>query len=201
MVTIAVLALQGDFREHVAVLHRLGAQAREVRTAADLSGVDGLIMPGGESTAICRLMDRWALRGPILDLAKSGVPVWGTCAGLILLAKRIVDDPIQSLGLLDIDVRRNAYGRQVDSFETEVPMRALGDPPMPAVFIRAPVITRVGPDVEVLGSLPDGTPVAVREGNLLGSSFHPELTPDSRFHEYLITLAKEHVGLSNATAI
>ena len=198
---IGVLALQGDFAEHVAVIRRLGAEAREVRTPTDVNGIAGLILPGGESTAISRLMDRWGLGEPIAALARSGTPIWGTCAGLILTAKKILDDPIQGLNLLDVDVQRNAYGTQVDSFETEIPIRAFGQRPMPAVFIRAPLIKRVGPSVEILGALPDGTPVAVREGNLLGSSFHPELTPDSRFHEYLISLAKEHVRLSHATAM
>jgi len=191
MTTIGVLALQGDFAEHVAMLRRIGAEPREVRLPADLEGLEGLIIPGGESTTISRLMDEWGLRQPIARMAHGGLPLWGTCAGLILAAQKVVDGSVQPLALLDIDVERNAYGSQLDSFFTDIHIPAFGESPMPAVFIRAPVIRRVGPQVEVLGRLPDGTPVAVRQGNLLGSSFHPELTPDSRFHRYLEALAKE----------
>lgn len=198
---IGVLALQGDFAEHTAVIRRLGAEAREVRMPDGLEGVDALIIPGGESTTISRLMDRWGLRQPIASLAKSGTPVWGTCAGLILSAKRIVDDPIAGLGILDVDVQRNAYGSQIDSFETTLAVEAFGDKPMPAVFIRAPIIRRVGPSVKVLARAPDGTPAAVRQGNILGSTFHPELTPDARFHAYLLNLSREHGRLSNVEGL
>ena len=206
-VIIGVLALQGDFAEHLAVLRRLGVEGREVRTPADLVGVAGLIIPGGESTTISRLMDRWGMREPITQMAKSGAPVWGTCAGLILAARHILDDPIMSLGILDVDVQRNAYGSQIDSFETNLSLEtkqaieAFGEAPLPAVFIRAPMIRRVGPSVEVLARTADGTPVAVQQGNLLGSSFHPELTPDTRFHAYLVNLSKEHGRLSNVEGL
>ena len=183
------------------MLQSLGEEAREVRTPEDLNDLSGLIIPGGESTTISRLMDRWDLRKPITRMAASGTPLWGTCAGLILVAKKDLDGSVATLGLLDVDVRRNAYGSQLDSFETEVPMPVFGPRPMRSVFIRAPVIRRAGPSVEVLGSLLDGTPIAVKQGNLLGSSFHPELTSDTRFHAYFLALAKEHRRLSHAAAI
>jgi 5'-phosphate synthase pdxT subunit len=200
MARIGVLALQGDFAEHMTALRRAGADPVEVRLPEDIEGLDGLIIPGGESTAISRLMDRWGLREPIAESARVGLPIWGTCAGLILVAREILADPIKPLGLLDVAVERNAYGSQADSFETTLPIPAFGSRPIPAVFIRAPVIRRVGEGVEVLGRLPDGTPVAVRQGNILGSSFHPELTPDIRFHAYLVSMAKEHGRLRHATA-
>ena len=201
MASIGVLALQGDFAEHVAVIGRLGAEAREVRFPADLDGISALIIPGGESTTISGLMDRWRLAAPIASLAHSGMPIWGTCAGLILLARNIVDDSTSTLDLLDADVLRNAYGRQVDSFETDVSIPVLGEAPFRTVFIRAPLIQRVGAGVEVLASLDDGTPIAVQQGNLLGSSFHPELTADTRFHAYLLRLAQEYVRASDAAAV
>lgn len=191
---IGVLALQGAFIEHVHKLQRLGVEAREVRLPEDLEGIDGLIIPGGESTTIGKLIDRFALRGPILDLARSGAPVWGTCAGMILLGKEVDADtrareqPL--LELMDIGVRRNAFGTQLDSFETELEFPALGPEPLPAVFIRAPIISRVGPGVEVLASLPDGRPVAARQANFLATSFHPELTADTRLHAWFAGLAR-----------
>ena len=200
MVTIGVLALQGDFAEHVAALRGIGASVQEVRTPADLELVSALIIPGGESTTISRLMDRWGLRQPIVAAAKDGMPIWGTCAGLIMLADNVIDGSVPPLGLMHLAVERNAYGRQVDSFETDLAIPEFGPAPMHAVFIRAPVIRAVGPAVQVLGKLGDGTPVAVRERNLLGSSFHPELTPDHRFHAYLLQLAQEHQRATNVTA-
>ena len=201
MPVIGVLALQGDFAEHVTVLSKLGTEVREVRTPRDLQGLGGLIIPGGESTTIAKLIDRWDLRRPITRFAADGGAVWGTCAGLILIARNVTDGPVPSLGLLDVDVRRNAYGGQLDSFETDVAIPTLGSLPLHTIFIRAPVITRVGTSVEVLAALPDGTPIAVREGNLLGSSFHPELTPDTRFHAYLLAIANGLPNLSHAAAI
>jgi 5'-phosphate synthase pdxT subunit len=184
--TIGVLALQGDFREHREVLERLGATAPEVRLPKDLEGLDGLIIPGGESTAIVRLMRTSQLLEPLRTLADDGFPIWGTCAGMILLAKRLDGTGIAALQAMDIGVRRNAFGRQVDSFEADLYVPALGDPPYRAIFIRAPIIEDVGPAVEVLARLPDGTPVAARQGRLLATAFHPELTPDDRFHRYFI---------------
>ena len=187
---IGVLALQGDFREHARMLRELGAEPVEVRTAEQLGEVDGLIMPGGESTAIGKLMVSYNLLEPLKQLIAAGRPVWGTCAGMILLAKDLggLRQPI--LGAMDIAVKRNAFGRQLDSFETDIPMPELGGEPVHAVFIRAPLVESVGPDVQVLGRLEDGTIVAVREGAMLGTSFHPELTGDPRMHAYFLEMVR-----------
>jgi pyridoxal 5'-phosphate synthase pdxT subunit len=189
---IGVLALQGAFAEHVAVLRAIGVEAVEVRLPEHLEEIDGLILPGGESTAMRRLIDRWGMRGPILDLAASGAPLFGTCAGMIVLAREIADGEEPILPLLDVTVERNAFGRQLDSFETELPVPLLGDTPVHAVFIRAPVIQRAGPDVDVLARLPDGRIVAVRERNVIATSFHPELAGETRFHRLVAMLAAEH---------
>lgn len=187
---VGVLALQGAFVEHKNVLTRLGVPSVEVRLPEHLENLDGLIIPGGESTTIGLLAQKWGLLEPLRAFARSGRPVWGTCAGMILLAKEVVDGvPGQPLlGLMDITVRRNAFGRQVDSFEADLLVPVLGDPPFHAVFIRAPVIERVGAEAEVLASLEDGTPVAVQQGHLLATAFHPELTGDVRFHRYFLQL-------------
>ena len=189
---IGVLALQGAFAEHVAVLRAIGVEAVEVRLPEHLDDVAGLILPGGESTAMRRLIDRWGMRQPILGLAASGAPVFGTCAGMIVLAREIAGEEEPILPLLDVTVERNAFGRQLDSFETELSVPLLGDQPVHAVFIRAPVIERVGPDVDVLARLPDGRIVAVRERNLIATSFHPELAGETRFHRLVAMLASEH---------
>ena len=189
---IGVLALQGAFAEHVAVLRAIGVEPVEVRLPEHLDHVAGLILPGGESTTMRRLIDRWGMRRPILDLAESGAPLFGTCAGLIVLAKEIAGGEEPVLPLLDVTVTRNAFGRQLESFETELPVPLLGDQPVHAVFIRAPVIERVGPDVDVLASLPDGRIVAVRERNIIATSFHPELASETRFHRLVAMLASEH---------
>jgi pyridoxal 5'-phosphate synthase pdxT subunit len=186
MATIGVLALQGDFREHREVLERMGVRAPEVRLPGDLEGLHGLIIPGGESTAIIRLMRASHLLEPLRRLAADGFPMWGTCAGMILLAKRLDSTGIPGLEAMDIAVRRNAFGRQVDSFEAALPVPTLGDHPFHAVFIRAPVIEGVGPGVEVLARLPDASPVAARQGRLLATAFHPELTSDDRFHRFFL---------------
>jgi 5'-phosphate synthase pdxT subunit len=180
--TIGVLALQGAFAEHVAMLERLGARAREVRLPSDLQGLDGLIIPGGESTTIGKLLVHYELLEPLRDLVGSGLPIYGTCAGTILLAKDIggLDQPL--LGTMDLVVERNAFGRQLQSFETDVQIAGLDESPFRAVFIRAPAIKSAGPGVDVLASLDDGTIVAARQGSLLVSCFHPELTDDDRFH-------------------
>jgi 5'-phosphate synthase pdxT subunit len=187
---VGVLALQGDFKEHIEVLTRIeGVNPVEVRLPKDLEGLRGLIIPGGESTTIGKLMVDFDLLEPIRQRALHGMPLWGTCAGLIVMAREIVggtDQPL--LGLMDVRVRRNAFGRQVDSFEADLFIPSLGEQPFHAVFIRAPYIEAVGHSVEVLASLPDGTVVAARQGNLLGTSFHPELTEDTRFHEYFLAM-------------
>jgi len=187
---IGVLAIQGAFVEHEAMLARIGAEPVEVRLPAHLEGLDGLIIPGGESTTIGQVAQRWGLLEPIREFARSDRPVWGTCAGMILMAKEVVDGvPGQPLlALMDMAVRRNAFGRQVDSFEADLEVPALGEEPFHAVFIRAPSIERVGKGVEVLARLEDGKVVAVRQGNLLATSFHPELTEDERFHRYFVGL-------------
>jgi pyridoxal 5'-phosphate synthase pdxT subunit len=174
--------------EHAAALREVGAEPVEVRLPRDLTGVEALILPGGESTAIRRLVEAYGLAEPILNLAASGSPMWGTCAGMILLARRLADGDAPVLPLLDIEVRRNAYGRQLDSFEADLDVPALGDEPLHAVFIRAPIVTDVGPGVEVLATDPMGRTVAVREGRLLATAFHPELTGDRRFHRALVAM-------------
>jgi len=189
---IGVLALQGAFAEHCSTLRAIGVEAVEVRLPAHLEDIDGLILPGGESTAMRRLIERWEMRGPILDLAASGAPLFGTCAGMIVLAREIAGDEEPILPLLDVTVERNAFGRQLDSFETDLPVPLLGDTPVHAVFIRAPVIERAGPDVDVLARLPDGRIVAVRERNVIATSFHPELAGETRFHRLVAMMAAEH---------
>ena len=186
---IGVLAAQGAFIEHIAVLNKLGVEAIPVRLPGQLSGLDGLIIPGGESTSISNLIDAFGLRDEIKRLAENGLPVFGTCAGMIMLASEITDgNKATPLGLMKISVRRNAFGRQVDSFEADLSIPALGSDPFPGVFIRAPFITGVNNDVEVLASLSDGTIVAARQEKLLVSAFHPELTEDIRFHRYFLDI-------------
>ncbi|MBA4247557.1 MAG: pyridoxal 5'-phosphate synthase glutaminase subunit PdxT [Microbacterium sp.] len=182
---VGVFALQGDVREHVAVLRDLGADVREVRTPAQLDEVAGLVIPGGESSVMDKLSRLFALQEPLRARIRAGMPVYGTCAGLIMLADRVHDgiDGQQTLGGLDVAVRRNAFGNQLDSFETALDVPVLGEPPVHAVFIRAPVVDEVGPEVEVLARLDDGRIVAVEQGRLLGTSFHPEVSGERRFHE------------------
>ena len=189
---IGVLALQGDFAEHARMLASIGVEPVEVRLPVDLDGIRGLCLPGGESTTMRRLIDRWDLRQPLLDFAATGAPLFGTCAGMIVLSREITggEDPI--LPLLDVTVQRNAFGRQLDSFEADLTVPVLGDQPMHAVFIRAPIIDRVGPGVDVLARLDDGRVVAVRERNVVATAFHPELAGEPRFHRLIATMAAEH---------
>ena len=188
---IGVLAVQGAVREHVAAIRDIGAEPVEVRLPRDLVDVDALVMPGGESTTMRRLIEAYGLREPIAALARRGAPVLGTCAGMILLAERLDggEDPL--FGLLDLEVRRNGYGRQLDSFEADLDVPVLGDEPLHGVFIRAPLVTEVGPRAEVLARDPDGHPVAVRQGRVLATAFHPELTGDRRLHRLLADLVAE----------
>lgn len=183
---VGVLALQGAFREHVAAVASLGATAREVRQLKDIEGIDALIIPGGESTTIGKLLNEWNMLEPLRQRILDGMPVYGSCAGLILLCRDIENSDQPRLGVLDATVRRNAFGRQVDSFETNLSIPEIGAPPLPAVFIRAPVITGVGAGVKVLAEV-DGQAVAVRQNNILATSFHPELTPDTRMHSYFLS--------------
>lgn len=187
---IGVLALQGDFQEHIAMLRRIGVETREVRLPEHLEGLDGLILPGGESTTIGKLAVAYRLDEAILSLAREGKPIWGTCAGLILLARAALGGvPHQPLlGLLDVVVVRNGFGRQLDSFETDLEVERLGPPPFRGVFIRAPYVQEWGAEVEVLARLEDGRVVAVQQGRLLGTAFHPELTEDERFHRYFLEM-------------
>ena len=189
---IGVLALQGAFREHLNTLAAIGVEGVPVRLPADLEDVDGLILPGGESTTMRKLIDRWDLRQPILDFAASGAPLYGTCAGMIVLAREIAGGEPPVLPLLDVTVERNAFGRQLDSFEAELAVPVLGDQPVHGVFIRAPVIERTGPGVDVLARLEDGRIVAVRERNVVATSFHPELAGETRFHRLVAAMASEH---------
>jgi len=193
MTTVGVLALQGDFREHRAALTRLGADTREVRLPRELDSLDGLIIPGGESTTIARLLDAYDFTPTLHALVRDGFPVWGTCAGAILLATDVQGNFDRTpLGCIPMTIDRNAYGRQIDSFETDLDVATLdpGGPPLHAIFIRAPRIRAVGPGVEVILTVPvpDGPaePVAVRFGRLLATTFHPELTPDTRLHAYFL---------------
>ena len=187
---IGVLAVQGDFAEHIAILRKIGVDAREVRLPEQLEALDGLIIPGGESTTLSRLMSIYHLRKPIAQMAAEGRSVWGTCAGMIMLANEITEQDPVPLGLMDIGVQRNAFGRQVDSFEQELEITPLSPEPYHCIFIRAPVVIRVGPPVDVLASLDDGRPVAVQQGNLLATAFHPELTRDTRVHQYFVSLVE-----------
>jgi pyridoxal 5'-phosphate synthase pdxT subunit len=189
MVTVGVLALQGDFAEHESMLKRLGVATREVRLPADLNGLDALVIPGGESTTIARLIQSYNLMEPLREFARSR-PVWGTCAGAIVMARHATDLDRPTLDLMDIEVRRNAFGRQVDSFETDIPIRGIDGPPLHAVFIRAPTIESVGEGVEVLGQLETGEIVAARQGHFLATSFHPELTDDLRMHGLFLSWLK-----------
>lgn len=187
---MGVLALQGDFREHAQMLRNIGAEPVEVRRREQLEDLDGLIIPGGESTAIGKLMVTYQLVEPVREFVRTGKPVWGTCAGMIVLAKDAGGSHQPLLGELDVRVRRNAFGRQLDSFETDIRMPEVAERPVHAVFIRAPLVEEVGPGVEVVGRLEDGTVVAVRQENVLGTSFHPELTNDPAFHLYFLNMCE-----------
>lgn len=185
---IGVLALQGAFAEHIAVLDRVGAETVEVRLPSQLAELDGLVIPGGESTSISLLMSEYDMFEPLRKMATAGRPILGTCAGLILLARLSPNTYPHTLAVMDIEVKRNAYGRQVDSFEVNLDIPALGHKPFPGVFIRAPKISRVGPAVQVLCRLRDGDVVAARQGKLLCCAFHPELTSDARLHRYFLDM-------------
>ena len=196
-VRIGVLALQGDVREHVRSLTAVGARPSEVRRPGDLDGVDGLVLPGGESTTMSRLLQVFELLEPLRERVAEGLPVYGSCAGMVLLADEVLDGrpDQQGVGGLDVVVRRNAFGRQVDSFETDLPFEGVGD--VHAVFIRAPWVERTGERAEVLARVPDsggaaaGRVVAVRQGRVLATSFHPELTGDDRVHGLFVDMVKE----------
>jgi 5'-phosphate synthase pdxT subunit len=188
---IGVIALQGAFIEHVRVIENLGAEAIEVRLPQNLAGIEGIIIPGGESTTILKLMHSYHLFAPLKKLIQNGLPIWGVCAGMICLAKQVSNSQqsiLKPLEMMDIKVRRNAFGRQVDSFEVDIVVKPLGTKPFHSIFIRAPQIDKVGEEVETLATLEDGTVVAAKQNQILVSSFHPELTDDPRFHKYFLDL-------------
>jgi len=197
---IGVLALQGDVREHLAALRAQGAEAGTVRRPEELDAVDGLVLPGGESTTIAKLADRFGLLGPLRKAVANGLPVYGSCAGMILLADRLLDAPPdqETIGGLDVTVRRNAFGRQVDSFEADLALDGLDGGPVHAVFIRAPWVEEAGGAVQVLGRVvsgpADGRIVAVRQGNLVATSFHPELTGDRRVHALFVEIVRDRLA-------
>ena len=194
-VVAGVLALQGDVGEHLAALREVGAQAIPVKTRADLDHVDALIIPGGESTTVIKLLERFDLASLLKKRVDEGMPLWGTCMGLIVISRAVAELPNQpTLGLLDVSVRRNAFGRQIASGEVELEIPQFGARPFPAVFIRAPWIEESGPQVRTLASL-DGRGVLVRQGRILGSSFHPELSSDRRLHRYFIEIAREATAI------
>ncbi len=198
---VGVLALQGDVVEHVAALERSGARPVAVKRLDQLASVDGLIVPGGESTTVMRLLDRAGLAEPIVARVRSGMPLWGTCMGLIVAAREVIGAQQPSLDLIDVSVRRNAFGRQNESVEVNLPIAVLGSAPFPAIFIRAPWIERAGPRVDVLAER-DGHGVMVRQGNVLGTSFHPELSGDGRVHEYFLSMIqrRDDVGKASSAA-
>ncbi|MHB8146775.1 MAG: pyridoxal 5'-phosphate synthase glutaminase subunit PdxT [Vulcanimicrobiaceae bacterium] len=193
---IGVLALQGDVDEHVAALQRAGAEALAVKTQADLGRADGLVIPGGESTTVMKLLARFGLDAAIVARVRSGMPLWGTCMGMIVAAHDVAQLEQPTLDLIDITVRRNAFGRQNESAEVQLAIPALGPQPFPAIFIRAPWIERVGPEVELLATH-DGHGVMVRQGHVLATSFHPELTGDTRVHRYFLNMLR---GVGKATS-
>jgi 5'-phosphate synthase pdxT subunit len=198
---IGVLALHGAVIEHIATLRSIGVEGIPVRLPEDLEGVSGLILPGGESTTMRKLTARWGLREPVMELARSGAPILGTCAGMIVVATHISggDEPV--FPLLDVTVERNAFGRQLDSFETDLSMPILGDRPVRAIFIRAPIIERVGPGVEILARLPDQRIVAVRQRNVIALSFHPELAGETRIHRLIAPMAAEYAEPAEGSTV
>lgn len=189
MASIGVLAIQGDFLEHRKMLDSIGIESKEVRLPDELENLEGLIIPGGESTTIVQLIDIYGLRAPLVDKVNQGLAIWGTCAGMIVIAKNLKDRRPDPLGLMDIEVSRNAFGRQIDSFETDLDIQGMDGPPMHAIFIRAPLVTQIGTDVEILAEVDDGKPVAVKQNRVIATSFHPELTEDSRMHSMFVDIA------------
>lgn len=194
---VGVLALQGDVVEHVAAFERVGARTALVKNAADLDAVDALVIPGGESTTVMKLIERAGLAEPIVRRVRAGMPLWGTCMGMIVAAHDVAGTPQPTLGLIDITVRRNAFGRQNESAEVALAIPAVGGEPFPAVFIRAPWIERCGPNVQLLATR-DGHGVMVREGSVLATSFHPELTADPRVHRYFLEMLSSQGKASTA---
>jgi 5'-phosphate synthase pdxT subunit len=194
---VGVLALQGTFIEHIGMLQQLGVEAPSIRLPHELDTLDALIIPGGESTTMLRLMESFGLIQPIRELARDGLPLWGTCAGMALLAKSVSNCEMETLGLMDTKVRRNAFGSQIDSFEVDLEIPTVGEKSFHAVFIRAPVIEEAKPGVKILSHLPDGTIVAARQNRLLACAFHPEFTDDLRFHSYFLNMVNQKLSHSS----
>tara|TARA_B100000945_G_C20399079_1_gene606367 strand:+ start:182 stop:769 length:588 start_codon:yes stop_codon:yes gene_type:complete len=186
---IGVLAIQGDYQEHKNMLEVVGAATKEIRLPNELEDIDGLIIPGGESTTIIQLIDIYEMRNPIIERVNSGMAIWGTCAGMISIAKTLKDKRPDPLHLMDIEVSRNAFGRQIDSFETYLDIKNIEGPPVRGIFIRAPVVTNIGKGVEILSEIESGKPVMVLQDKMLATSFHPELTDDTRIHEFFKNLS------------
>jgi len=186
---IGVLAIQGDYQEHKNMLEGVGAVTKEIRLPNELEDIDGLIIPGGESTTIIQLIDIYEMRNPIIERVNSGMAIWGTCAGMISIAKTLKDKRPDPLHLIDIEVSRNAFGRQIDSFETYLDIKNIEGPPVRGIFIRAPVVTNIGKGVEILSEIESGKPVMVLQDKMLATSFHPELTDDTRIHEFFKNLS------------
>lgn len=191
---VGVLALQGTFIEHISMLRQLDVVAPPIRLPHELDTLDGLIIPGGESTTMLRLMESFGLIQPIREMAREGLPIWGTCAGMVLLAKSISNYEMETLGLMDMKIRRNAFGSQVDSFEIDLEIPLVGEEPFHAVFIRAPIVKEARPGVEILSCLPDSTIVAARQNRLLACAFHPEFTDDLRFHSYFLNIVSQKLS-------
>jgi len=191
---VGVLALQGTFIEHIGMLRQLGVEAPPIRLPRELDTLDGLIIPGGESTTMLRLMESFGLIQPIREMARDGLPIWGTCAGMVLLAKNVSNYERETLGLMDMKIRRNAFGSQIDSFEVDLEIPLVGEEPFHAVFIRAPVVKEAKPGVKILSRLPDSTIVAARQNRLLACAFHPEFTDDLRFHSYFLNMVSQKLS-------
>ena len=189
MPKIGVLAIQGDYQEHKNMLESVGAVTKEIRLPNELEDIDGLIIPGGESTTIIQLIDIYEMRNPIIERVNSGMAIWGTCAGMISIAKTLKDKRPDPLHLMDIEVSRNAFGRQIDSFETYLDIKNIEGPPVRGIFIRAPVVTNIGKGVEILSEIESGKPVMVLQDKMLATSFHPELTDETRIHEFFKNLS------------
>lgn len=188
---VGVLALQGTFTEHIDSLRQLSVEAPPIRLPHELDTLDGLVIPGGESTTMLRLMESFGLIQPIREMARNGLPIWGTCAGMILLVKDVSNYETETLALMDAKVKRNAFGSQVDSFEADLDIPLVGEEPYHAIFIRAPIIEEAKPGVEILSRLGDGTIVAIRQNRLLACAFHPEFTDDLRFHSYFLNMISQ----------
>jgi len=191
---VGVLALQGTFIEHIEIMRQLGVEALPIRLPHELNTLNGLIIPGGESTTMLRLMESFGLIQPIREMARDGLAIWGTCAGMVLLAKSISNYEMETLGLMDMKVRRNAFGSQIDSFEVDLEIPLVGEEPFHAVFIRAPVIKEAESGVKILSRLPDSTIVAAKQNRLLACAFHPEFTDDLRFHSYFLNMVSQKLS-------